>query len=510
MKKYFDILGLPENSSLKEITNAYRKRLKVVHPDRFDQRTQPEEWEQANRMLQELNDAYAHLKEFHRNNSSSHAGHSKAYEAKNNQAGEQTKKEENQQESSRESTYNYDFFSTVNRGMQRFAANKATPEVREFLKKLHKDKDVLKVYSVRTPLHLIGAISCLALFAFLSIAYYNGSLGDADSSFYTFLILATGGGFGYLLVQFFKFFLCPFRPYFYFTPVYFIHVSPSGLVDFCYLWEINNLVYHDAFYNPYFNIHLKGKIIVATLVPWFNYERFKNRYKELNDYKYEVKEKPDWLFANDHLNSSKMESGPLFNLSYIFTYGAALLLLIVFWSIVIPKGDEIIQSRAATKLENYANRETIEAKNATQSTPESNQDTIFDKPEIPLPSNGEEFTYSKRKCIAPLQIAVPSGDEFYFVKIVDVERNRPCKAVFIHPGQTIKIRVPLGMLRLKYATGQRWFGRKYLFGPDTQVAEADETFNFNVEGNRVSGYTVELIKQQNGNLNTKQISIDNF
>jgi hypothetical protein len=58
--------------------------------------------------------------------------------------------------------------------------------------------------------------------------------------------------------------------------------------------------------------------------------------------------------------------------------------------------------------------------------------------------------------------------------------------------------------------GTNWYGRKYLFGPETQVAVCDDNFAFRVEGDRVSGYTLELIKQQGGNLHTNSISLDNF
>ncbi|MDA3797739.1 MAG: hypothetical protein PF692_01515 [Kiritimatiellae bacterium] len=42
------------------------------------------------------------------------------------------------------------------------------------------------------------------------------------------------------------------------------------------------------------------------------------------------------------------------------------------------------------------------------------------------------------------------------------------------------------------------------------MAVCDDNFAFRVEGDRVSGYTLELIKQQGGNLHTNSISLDNF
>ena len=61
----YSILGVLPSATLEEITSAYKKRIKVVHPDRFDTKTQADEWQQANKMLQELNDAYSYIKNSH-------------------------------------------------------------------------------------------------------------------------------------------------------------------------------------------------------------------------------------------------------------------------------------------------------------------------------------------------------------------------------------------------------------------------------------------------------------
>ena len=58
----YAILGVPPNATDKEIRKAYISRCKVLHPDRFDPKTQPKEWAQANEMHAELNRAYATLR----------------------------------------------------------------------------------------------------------------------------------------------------------------------------------------------------------------------------------------------------------------------------------------------------------------------------------------------------------------------------------------------------------------------------------------------------------------
>jgi hypothetical protein len=60
----YHILGVSPVASHAEVRRAYLERLKVVHPDRFDPKFQPAEWQKANDMLLELNAAYEEIKKY--------------------------------------------------------------------------------------------------------------------------------------------------------------------------------------------------------------------------------------------------------------------------------------------------------------------------------------------------------------------------------------------------------------------------------------------------------------
>lgn len=130
---------------------------------------------------------------------------------------------------------------------------------------------------------------------------------------------------------------------------------------------------------------------------------------------------------------------------------------------------------------------------------------IFSQPVQALPQTGENNA-SFGTGVAPLNIKTSAGGGYhYFVKIVNIATNQELGSYFIRSGGVLDINVPVGTYEIRYATGKQWYGTSYLFGPETIYSKADSTFNFSFDGYQYSGYTVELIMQQNGNLRTSGI-----
>jgi hypothetical protein len=115
--------------------------------------------------------------------------------------------------------------------------------------------------------------------------------------------------------------------------------------------------------------------------------------------------------------------------------------------------------------------------------------------------------------LAPLKVKTAIGSPNYYVKIVDwATRNSTAARLifFVRSGQTVDVSVPIGAYEFRYAAGEKWYGEEYLFGPETLDRRADEQFVFRVEGDKVSGFTVELIKQIDGNLKETPIRASDF
>ncbi len=137
---------------------------------------------------------------------------------------------------------------------------------------------------------------------------------------------------------------------------------------------------------------------------------------------------------------------------------------------------------------------------------------VFNQVAQPLPPNGKMERTHLGDAVAPLEIVTrPSSGEHYYVKIADwSDRKRTILTVFVRAGERTRVDLPLGSFELRYAAGRTWYGPAHLFGPNTAYAKAEKRLDFAVIGNRVSGYTVELYLQRDGNLRTTTIRAEDF
>ncbi len=110
-----------------------------------------------------------------------------------------------------------------------------------------------------------------------------------------------------------------------------------------------------------------------------------------------------------------------------------------------------------------------------------------------------------------MSIAVPRGDETYFVRLTARWTGRRLAEVIVSPGKTTVISVPICQVgrtgyELYYGAGTRWYGYKYLFGPEGAYSQAGEVFTFESG----TSWSVSLTLQQGGNLSSSGMEYDQF
>ena len=130
----------------------------------------------------------------------------------------------------------------------------------------------------------------------------------------------------------------------------------------------------------------------------------------------------------------------------------------------------------------------------------------FSEPEQPTPQQGGlEYSYNFANftgTTAPLKISTRPSDGNYVMKIVDWETGEFVASYFISRGNTLEIELPLGSYKLKFASGDKWYGTKFLFGSATAYSYVPDKMVFYLSGDYARGHQIELIPQVGGNLET--------
>ena len=134
----------------------------------------------------------------------------------------------------------------------------------------------------------------------------------------------------------------------------------------------------------------------------------------------------------------------------------------------------------------------------------------FTAPEQSLPANGHVRPPVNASETAPFRILTTGNDTHYFLKLEESGTGRSVLTVFVRSGHQVDIRVPFGTYVVKYASGQKWYGYKHLFGPNTAYNKADSTFPFRREGNQIKGFSITLYAVEGGNLSTLPIKPNDF
>lgn len=130
----------------------------------------------------------------------------------------------------------------------------------------------------------------------------------------------------------------------------------------------------------------------------------------------------------------------------------------------------------------------------------------------PLPPSGEHKAPPWRQFATnqpPFKVTAGRGVN-YFIKLADWQSGVAVMAVFVRAGEQVEIGVPPGTYRVKFASGQQWYGEDIWFGPDTDYSMVGTPVTFSVQGNQLLGHELKLEQVLNGNLRRQKITAAGF
>ena len=131
---------------------------------------------------------------------------------------------------------------------------------------------------------------------------------------------------------------------------------------------------------------------------------------------------------------------------------------------------------------------------------------------IKEPKNGQVFKTKARGGYC--ELTVKSGDSPVFVKVISNKDKKITATFYVRKNSSAKIKIKDGEYSLRYATGDKWYGEKDLFGSGTRYYSADTTLSMKTtrKGNRVTykTCTITLYTVVGGNLSTYKIPEDEF
>ena len=111
-------------------------------------------------------------------------------------------------------------------------------------------------------------------------------------------------------------------------------------------------------------------------------------------------------------------------------------------------------------------------------------------------------------------VTIRTGDAPALVKLVSTADPARCLAVYVRAGESATVHVGDGNYVLRYATGNKWYGEKELFGSSTQCRSVDTVLCFSTD--RTGGdvyyqkYEVELRSPDPEAGGTKPMEIGEF
>lgn len=501
-KDLYSILGVTPDATDEEMRDAYLARTRIIHPDRFDRQRQPKDWQKANEMLAELNEAYSVLR-----NPSSRAQYDDLRAGKQQrQAPPPPPRPQREPEPPPPPAFE---LGELTAGHAAFGSLPKNVQSRLLKRQQNKGEDQFQVK--------LSSVVWNYVFIVVLLCWYWYLFSDADGAkwkddtllWYGGITLAVGGLIGRNCVTIRRWAKAKLKPYFYVTPIYFLKTE-FDIVSFRPIWALKDVaVTHNYKNGSYQNsdvvLKFDGHNEALTLSSKEQVETLFDRMRTYDTRLRTAYAKRDqgYFLNNDDFHRVPRSGVPT---TVLLSKGKQVL---IYVASVFVCGIGLIAAIAAN--EELSRQRWVRHPAPTTYTPQPTpRRTVAPSyPEQAVPYSGAVRTWTTDERVAPFEIKAAQGSH-YLLKLVDAYTYSPVMTVFARSGTTVEVKVPLGTYEVRYASGETWYGYEYLFGPETSYSKADKTFTFEVEGNQISGFTITLYKVANGNLHTSGIRPTEF
>jgi hypothetical protein len=497
-KNLYSVIGVSPNASQKEIHDAYIACIRIIHPDRFDRHTQLRDWQKANEMLSELNVAYSILEDPVKRKEYDNFLKAELKESP-------VMHQHTESKYSRSSTsYNENYF----KGSINFTDLTVSTKERLLKRQENKNQEQFQIKQQSISWNYIFFAFLIGWFCFLFVKM-NGPIWNINGKIIFVLVsLLDGFLFARNIIFIIHWRKSSLKSFFYVTPIYFIKTR-FDIISSWPIWTLKDFVVthnlkNGSYENSDITLKFEGHSEYFTFYSKHDVDKY---YNIIQSYKNQLKdeiEKGNYEYIRKHddfQNITKGDNQIITNIpkkKRLLIYACSILTVIMLYLISLS-----INSHQ--RYRKWAHHE-IKSTNLPSSTQSVTNPNI---PEQFLPLNGSIINYSSKETIAPFEIKASEGNN-YFMKLIDVNNGSTVMTIFIKSGNSVNIEVPLGRYEIKYASGLKWYGYEYLFGPDTRYSKANKIFEFEIKDNEVSGYSMTLYQVENGNLKTTSINVKDF
>lgn len=530
LQDYYSLLGVNWLASEEEIRKAYLKRMHEVHPDRVDRSKHEAAWKRANQEAAKLNEAYNILSDPRAR--ATYDSQTRRREPPRTEPQPGPAPSRRKPASAAPADGVAAKRCALSLGQYRF--NELSEQTRGTL--LLRQKDLIQP-QVRVPLSGIGWIFFWVTMGFTWFGYLVVASAQAPWDVQTLLM---HGGISavaapvlwHLLITSRMWLGSALKNNLFITPLYIIECK-NGWVRYWPILSIEDFnathVYHSFFYERTdVKFRFQGVNFLCTINNKALYERFVKqlllfdshlRAKSGASFNTYIAEHDDFRYVSQgQASGTKAERSEnltgylaamvVCSIVFFFAYGLNTSRSTEGW---FGYSDVGSRKEAQGSASNSYGKETS-GWSSHSSGPIAGP-TLTTAPPAQrktVPRHGRQWRNHRGRALAPLTIVTDSIGTYYYVKMTLPGSTDTVVSVFIHGGKSVELYMPLGIYEMKYVTGKYWYGQRVLFGEQGQYTKADALFHFSDTGNYYSGYTVELFRQVNGNLQTRPISPENF